>query len=135
MSTPMLDHAPSAHASDRYPNLRGKRILVVEDDALIAVDYHFQLREVGAQPQAYEPTSKAALDYLATHDIDAAIVDYRLRDGTCEQVLKSLRSRDIPFVIVTGCAFEMRGNLNSPYVLSKPTTPTDIWSALSDVLH
>ena len=131
----MLDHAPSARASDKHPTLRGKRILVVEDDALIAVDYHFQLREVGAQPQAYEPTSKAALDYLATHDIDAAIVDYRLRDGTCEQVLKSLRSRDIPFVIVTGCAFEMRGNLESPHVLSKPTTPTDIWSALSDALH
>jgi CheY-like chemotaxis protein len=130
----MLDHASSARASDKYPTLRGKRILVVEDDALIAVDYHFQLREVGAQPQAYEPTSKAALDYLATHDIDAAIVDYRLRDGTCEQVLTSLRSRAIPFVIVTGCAFEMRANQNSPHVLSKPTTPTDIWSALSDVL-
>ena len=131
----MLDHASSARASDKYPTLRGKRILVVEDDALIAVDYHFQLREVGAQPQAYEPTGKAALDYLATHDIDAAIVDYRLRDGTCEQVLTSLRSRDIPFVIVTGCAFEMRANPNSPHVLSKPATPTDIWSALSDVLH
>src|SRR6476646_868138 len=90
----MLDHASSSRASDKYPTLRGKRILVVEDDALIAVDYHFQLREVRAQPQAYEPTGKAALDYLATHDIDAAIVDYRLRDGTCEQVLTSLRSRE-----------------------------------------
>ena len=131
----MLDQAPSARASDKYPNLRGKRILVVEDDAIIAVDYYFQLKEVGAQPQAYKPTTRAALDYLATHDIDAAIVDYRLRDGTCEQVIGSLRSRDIPFVIVTGCAFEMRGNPNSPHVLSKPTTPTDLWSALSDVLH
>ena len=54
----MLDHAPSAHAKDKYPTLRGKRILVVEDDALIAVDYHFQLREVGAQPQAYEPQAR-----------------------------------------------------------------------------
>jgi DNA-binding response OmpR family regulator len=132
----MLDHASSTRASDKYPTLCGKRILVVEDDALIAVDYHFQLKEVGAQPKAYEPTSKAALEYLATHDIDAAIVDYCLRDGTCEQVLKFLRSRDIPFVIVTGCEFEMRGNnLNSPHVLSKPTTPADIWRALSDILH
>src|SRR6266576_532084 len=103
----MLDLTPSARASDKYPTLRGKRILVVEDDALIAVDYHFLLKEVGAKPQAYEPTRQAALDYLAAHDIDAAIVDYRLRDGTCEQVLRSLRSRDIPFVIVTGCTFEM----------------------------
>ena len=93
---PMLDHASSTRASDKYPTLRGKQILVVEDDALIAVDYHFQLREVGAQPKAYEPTSKAALDYLATHDIDAAIVDYRLRDGTCEQVLKFCAAATYP---------------------------------------
>jgi CheY-like chemotaxis protein len=104
----MLDHAPCPRKNDKYPNLRGKRILVVEDDAVVAVDYYFQLREVGAEPQAYEATNKAALDYLATHDIDAAIVDYRLRDGTCEQVLQSLESRDIPFVVVSGCTFEMQ---------------------------
>ena len=90
------------------PILCGKRILVVEDDAVIAVDYYFQPREVGAEPQAYEATNKAALTFLSTHDIDAAIVDYRLRDGTCEQVLQSLESRQIPFVVVSGCTFECR---------------------------
>ena len=131
----MLDHASCPRKNDRYPHLCGKRILVVEDDAVIAVDYHFQLREVGAEPQAYHATNKTALDYLATHDIDAAIVDYRLRDGTCEQVLQSLQSRGIPFVVVSGCTFEMPGRLDSPHVLSKPVTPTDIWRALSEVLH
>ena len=131
----MLDHTPSPRKNDKYPNLCSKRILVVEDDAVIAVDYYFQLREVGAEPQAYKATNKAALDYLATHDIDAAIVDYRLRDGTCEQVLQSLENRDIPFVVVSGCTFEMHGTLDSPHVLSKPVTPADIWDALSEVLH
>jgi CheY-like chemotaxis protein len=131
----MLDHASCPRRYDKYPNLRGKRILVVEDDAVIAVDYYFQLRKVGAEPQAYEATNKAALDYLATHDIDAAIVDYCLRDGTCEQVLQSLERRDIPFVVVSGCTFEMQRSLDPPHVLSKPVTPTDIWRALSEVLH
>src|SRR5262245_5967537 len=116
----MLDHAPCARASDKYPALRGKRILVVEDDAVIAVDYHLQLRSVGAGPQAYEPTNEAALNYLSAHDIDAAIVDYRLRDGTCEPVLESLGNRGIPCVVVSGCVFEMRGSLNCLHVLSKP---------------
>jgi CheY-like chemotaxis protein len=131
----MLDHAPSARARDKYPNLRDKRILVVEDDAVIAADYHFQLREVGAEPQVYKPTSDAALDYLATHEIDAAIVDYRLRDGTSELILECLVQRAIPFVIVTGYAFELHASLNSSRVLSKPVAPADIWSALSDILH
>jgi DNA-binding response OmpR family regulator len=130
-----MDHAPFARPSDKYPALRDKRIVVVEDDAVIAVDYYFRLREVGAQPQAYATTNKAALAYLATHDVDAAIVDYWLPDGTCEPVLQSLESRQIPFVVVSGCTFEMRGMLNCPHVLSKPVTPTDIWRALSEVLH
>jgi CheY-like chemotaxis protein len=131
----MLDQAPYPLKNAKYPDLRGKRILVVEDDAVIAVDYYFQLREVGAEPQAYKATNKAALDYLATHETDAAIVDYRLRDGTCEQVLQSLESRHIPFVVVSGCTFEMQGSLNSRHVLSKPVTPRDIWRALSQILH
>ena len=118
-----------------YPNLQGKRILVVEDDAVIAVDYYFQLREVGAKPQAYEPTSEAALDYLATHQVDAAIVDYQLRDGTCESVLQLLQSRGIPFIIVSGSTFEMHGRVATCQVLSKPATPTEVWRALSEILH
>ena len=131
----MLDDACCPRKKDKYPNLRGKRILVVEDDTVIAVDYYFQLREVGAEARVCGATNKAALDYLATHDIDAAIVDYRLRDGTCEQVLQSLDRRDIPFVVVSGCTFEMQRSLDSRHVLSKPVTPTDIWRALSEALH
>jgi DNA-binding response OmpR family regulator len=131
----MLDQAPSARRNDKYPNLRGKRILVVEDDAVIAVDYYFHLREVGAMPQAYEPTNKAALDYLASHEVDAAIVDYRLRDGPCDPVLQMLQSRRIPFIVVSGCTFEMHASASNPHVLSKPATPTEVWRALSEVLH
>ena len=131
----MLDHTPSTRARDKYPYLGDKRILVVEDDAVIAADYHFLLREVGAEPLAYKSTSRAALDYLATHEIDAVIMDYRLRDGTSEPIIKCLTQRAIPFVIVTGYAFELHASLNSSRVLSKPVTPADIWSALSDILH
>jgi DNA-binding response OmpR family regulator len=132
----MLDHTHSSRESTKYPNLRGKRILVVEDDPVIAVDYYFQLREVGARPGAYEPTNKAALDYLAAHEVDAAIVDYRLRDGPCEPVLQFLQSRHIPFIVVSGCTFEMHVSVSSTsQVLSKPVEPTQVWRALSEVLH
>jgi CheY-like chemotaxis protein len=118
-----------------HQNLQGKRILVVEDVAVTAVDYHFQLREVGAEPGAYEPTNKAALAYLATHQVDAAIVDYQLRDGPCEPVLELLQSRGIPFIVVSGCTFEMHGSVPASQVLSKPAWPTEVWRALSEALH
>jgi DNA-binding response OmpR family regulator len=131
----MLDRTRCARVSTKYPNLLGKRILVVEDDAVIAVDYDFQLRAVGAKPQAYKSTNESALNYLITHEVDAVIVDYQLRDGTCEPVLKFLGNSGIPCVVVSACTFEMRGSLGSHHILSKPATPSDIWSALSDMLH
>ncbi len=48
----MLDHASasSARASDKYPALRGKRILVVEDDAVI-IPLWWTTRAVLTQPR------------------------------------------------------------------------------------
>jgi DNA-binding response OmpR family regulator len=118
-----------------YPKLEDKRILVVEDDVVIAVDYHFQLRQVGAKPEAYEPTAKAALDYLATHPVDAAIVDYLLRDGPCDAVLDWLRCSGIPFVIVSGNSHRITESAANAPCLSKPVAPAELWCALSRVLH
>jgi DNA-binding response OmpR family regulator len=120
--------------SRSYPELEGKRILVVEDDVVVAVDYHFQLRQVGAKPAAYEPTTKAALDYLATHQVDAAIVDYELRDGPCDAVLKSLRCCGIPFVVISGYTHRMQEIAGSATCLAKPVAPTELWGALSRLL-
>jgi hypothetical protein len=50
-------------------------------------------------------------------------------------VLKVLQRRAIPFVIVSGCTFEMRGVLDSHLVLPKPIAPTDLWRTLSEILH
>ena len=47
-----------------YPNLRGKRVLIVEDDPVIAVDYHFQLKDVGATAEGFKATNRDALTYL-----------------------------------------------------------------------
>ena len=127
----MLEHA-------FYPNLQGKRILVVEDDVVIAVDYGFELRRVGAQPEAYAPTNKVALNYLATHQVDAALVDYQLSDGPCEPVLQLLQSRGIPFIVVSGCytfEMDMHGSVGTCPVLSKPVRPNEVWRALSEVLQ
>ena len=118
-----------------YPKLRGKRILVVEDDPVIAVDYHFQLKDVGARAEGFKGSNEAALQYLASHEVDAAIVDFQLCDGTGERVIDCLRSRGIPFIVVSGCTFRLSGSLTGAKVLAKPVRQGDVWRALSDVLH
>jgi DNA-binding NtrC family response regulator len=120
-----------------YPELQGKDILVAEDDVAIAVDYRFELQRVGAKPAAYAPTNAAALAYLSTHHVDVALIDYELADGSSEPLLQALQKRGIPFVVVTGCAFEMdlHGSVGRCHVLSKPVTSTQVCRALCEELH
>ena len=131
----MLDHASAscARASDKYPALRGKRILVVEDDAVIAVDYHFQLEGIGAN-HSFEASNRQALEYLASHHVDAAIVDFHLRDGCCIPTLRDLTARHIPFIVISGDTFAMREIAIDAPVLSKPVPPCDVCQALCDAL-
>ena len=123
----MLDK--DRRGSENWPDLRGKRILIIlEDDPVIAVEWYFQLKRLGAT-QVFEATNQLALQYLVGHNVDAAIVDYTC-DGCCAPVLELLTAhhhlRD---------TFGLRqASIDAP-VLSKPVTPAEVWSALSGVLH
>jgi DNA-binding response OmpR family regulator len=130
-----LQNALKDRHNHAYPNLRGKRVLIVEDDPVIAVDYHFQLKDVGATAEGFKASNRDALTYLASHAVDAAIVDFLLCDGTGESIIAGLKSRSIPFIVVSGCTFRMHGEVDAAHVLSKPVAPGEIWRALSDVLH
>jgi CheY-like chemotaxis protein len=122
-----------AGTREEYPALHGKRILVVEDNAVAAVDYHFQLQAVGAA-ESLQPTVMRALAYLADHEVDAAIVDYQLPDGNCEPVLEQLARRHIPFVIVSGDTFGMREMPSGIPVLLKPVRTAEVYGTLAEVL-
>jgi CheY-like chemotaxis protein len=119
---------------DQRANLDGKQILVIEDDPVIAADYHFRLRRLGAT-DTIEPSNQRALAYLGTHHVDAAIVDYHLGDGPCVPVIEFLTSLHIPFILVSGDTFAMRELVTGAPVLSKLATSVEVCQALSDVLH
>ena len=124
----------STRGGDNVLTLWGKRILVVEDDPVIAVDYRFQLEGIGAL-QAFAPSNKRALAYLETHTIDAAIIDYHLADGNCTPVLRLLVALHVPFVVISGDTFGVDDVPPGAPLLSKPITAVDVCQALSAMLH
>jgi CheY-like chemotaxis protein len=131
----MLENDPhSPGGGDNVLALWGKRILVVEDDPVVAVDYRFHLEGVGAL-QIFAPSNQRALAYLATHEVDAAIIDYHLADGNCAPVLGSLIARHIPFVIVSGDTFGADDIPPGAPLLSKLNGAADVCEALSRELH
>ena len=84
--------------------LSGIRILVVEDEAIIALDLKAILEEAGATVIGPARTLLAATELAASGDLAAAILDVQLGDGTIFPVARLLADRRIPFLFHTGRA-------------------------------
>lgn len=79
----------------------GKRVLVVEDEFLLAEDTRRKLEEMGAT--VVGPTARVddAISLIARQTIDAAILDIQLDGSDVFAVAESLKKRGIPFVFAS----------------------------------
>lgn len=80
----------------------GKRVLVVEDEAFLALEIGVMLRESGMTPIGPTAHSAEALQMIANLPIDCALLDINLRGESTEDIATALASRSIPFAFVTG---------------------------------
>jgi DNA-binding response OmpR family regulator len=87
MLSSALSTSPSKPVVHEFPNLDQKKILIIEDEPTIALTYAFKLNQLGARVEAVRATNRGAMAYLATHEVDAAIVDYWLADGAGNPVI------------------------------------------------
>ncbi|ODM44859.1 response regulator [Cereibacter johrii] len=76
------------------------RILILEDDYLLAADLVTQIRELGQRVIGPFPDVHEAMDLL--DEIEAAILDVRLGDETSFDMADCLMNRQVPFVFSTG---------------------------------
>lgn len=79
--------------------LRGRRILVVEDEYFIAVDIKEKLEAAGAVVVGPVATIGKALSLLATETLDGAILDLNLGGQMGFRVGDAFKERAIPFVL------------------------------------
>ena len=77
-------------------------ILVVEDEALVAVEISHILREEGFQVVGPTARVEEALHLLNDVGCDAAVLDIQLGRETSELIASVLTARDTPFVAVSG---------------------------------
>ena len=81
-------------------DLRAHRIMVVEDEALIAMVLVDHLQEIGLS--AVGPFSRVADALKVGEELDAAILDVNLGGESVYPVADMLHARGIPFVFMTG---------------------------------
>ncbi len=98
-----------------------RRVLVVEDEALVAMMIQDFLIENGHA--VIGPISRVSEALLAAKkgDFDAAVLDVNLGDGMAYSVAEILAERGVPFVFVTGYeADTIDGRFSGVPVLQKP---------------
>ncbi|MFW5661426.1 MAG: PAS domain-containing protein, partial [Oceanicaulis sp.] len=106
-------------ANDRRSGPR--RVLIVEDAALIAADLAFALTDAGYEVLGPAPTGRDALAVIERGGCDLAVLDIDLGDQTSEAVAEALNARATPYVVVTGLTPERRPEaMAAAPALSKP---------------
>src|SRR5882762_1055865 len=110
----------------------GKRVLIVEDDNILAITLAEELAAEGAKVIGPAATVTDALDVIARTNLDGAIVDINLGGNAAFPVADALADRHIPFVFATGylvAGYIPVRHANVPR-FEKPTPPGAICSAL-----
>jgi CheY-like chemotaxis protein len=104
-------------------DLAQSRILVVEDEALVAFALEEMLADFGYEVIGPAPNVAAAMKLVGAGGIDAAILDVNLGRETIDPVAAALAEAGVPFVFTTGYTnasalpqgFKDRPSLNKPY--------------------
>jgi PAS domain S-box-containing protein len=121
-------------AAGRSESITGKRVLVIEDEPLIAMDLVGILERAGIEPIGPAASAEDALRRIENEHIDAALVDANLGGSPVDEIAAVLARRNVPFAFVTGYdrtslprAFRNAG------LVSKPFTAASVLNVLHEV--
>jgi PAS domain S-box-containing protein len=118
-------HRESAPA---VQNGKGSRILVVEDEGLVALQLQADLEDAGHSVIGPARSLEQGLRLAEAEDIDAALVDVSLGRESSAPIADRLLARSIPFAFATGYADTtmLPEHLRCIPRLSKPYVPQEI---------
>ena len=102
--------------------MRTRSVLVVEDEALVAIELASLLQGSGYRVLGPASTVQQALALLEDERPDAALLDLNLGSERVTAVAIELKSRNVPFVLVTGFADVREPELRFAPMLRKPVS-------------
>lgn len=121
--------------NDRFLPLQGLRVLVVEDDFLIAAEIEHILEEL--QCTVVGPAASVAAALIACRDetFDGATLDMNLRGQSVLPVAQLLLEMEAPFLFVTGYPSHGRdvAALGTARRVSKPFSLDSLGDAMLEV--
>ncbi|MFC0409339.1 HWE histidine kinase domain-containing protein [Roseomonas elaeocarpi] len=135
-SLPAAAPEPPRPAEIPLASLEGKRLLVVEDGALVAMQVADALEQRGASVAGPAANLTQAIRLAVTEALDGALLDVDLDGETVFPVADVLRERKVPFLFTTGfdAATTLPERFRGLKVLTKPYSGDDAADALAALL-
>jgi CheY-like chemotaxis protein len=119
----------------RSAELEGLRVLVVEDEFLVAMDIQAMLHDLGCEVMGPTGDLESALRIAGEEVLNLALLDVNIGGEPVTAVAEALVARAVPIVFCTGYQAENWCNrYPAAPTLIKPFQPADLRSALERAL-
>jgi CheY-like chemotaxis protein len=110
---------------DAMGALAGRRVLLVEDEPIIALDLAMILEGQGVAVLGPAMSVGEALALLNEPPVDAAVLDMLLGTEPSWPIIEVLTQRTIPFVVMSASDEPVQAYTAAPY-LAKPVDPVEL---------
>jgi CheY-like chemotaxis protein len=128
----------SAQAEVRDLNKRelsNRKVLVVEDEMMIAMLIEDMLDEFGCVLVGPATTVPRALDLIGKERVEIAVLDLNLDGQDTYAIADALQQKNVPFIFATGYGSTgLRKEYGNRPVLQKPFQARDLETALAQAL-
>ncbi len=115
-------------------NLAGRRVLIVEDEMVLAMTLEDMLGLMGCEV-AKSPRVADALERVEAGDIDMVLLDLNLDGERSYAVAEALEARGIPFAFMTGYhRDDLRPEWRDKPVLQKPFVADNLEQVMAGAL-
>jgi DNA-binding NarL/FixJ family response regulator len=116
--------------------LTGHRILLVEDEFLIALEVERTLQAAHAEVVGPASNVARAMKLADTSNLSSAVLDFRLQFGNSFPVAAKLHAAGVPFIFYTANELpELPAAWPSVPIVMKPASPVRLVSALASLVN
>lgn len=114
-----------------FQNLQGKRVLIVEDEMLIAIEIESSLTQYGCHIVGPAQSIEIAESLINSTQVDVAILDVNLNGQLVAPVIENLRTKNISFLLLTGYDIpNLPLSIENYHVVQKPFTSDSLINSL-----
>ena len=116
--------------------LQGKRIIVIEDEPLVAMDLQSTLDAAGCEVIGPVGTLDKARTLIAQAEFDAALLDVNLSGHRVDELAAALTRKNVPFAFVSGYGREsLPSGFHEAMLLKKPFSQEQLIGMAESLLY